>query len=88
MSFMRSWPDSSHLRLTGTFGRNFVAEVLGKITWLCDSDAIFRHGHRGAGRFIPVFSIAGVALSDARKAMSRLDASGSFVPFTKAAANA
>lgn len=39
------------------------------------------------GRFLPVFSTAGVAFSDARKLMSRLDASGSFASFTKAAAN-
>jgi hypothetical protein len=58
-----------------------------KITWLCDSGAVFHHSHRSAGRFIPVFSIAGVARFDARKAMSRLDASGSFAPFTKTAAN-
>ena len=35
-----------------------------------------------AGRFIPIFSTVGVAFSDARKSMRRLDASGFLAPFT------
>ena len=38
--------------------------------------------HRSPARFIPVLSTAAVAFSEARKAMSRLAASGSFAPST------
>ncbi len=38
------------------------------------------------GRFIPIFSTVGVAFSEARNSMRRLDASGFLAPFTTAAA--
>jgi diguanylate cyclase (GGDEF)-like protein len=46
-----------------------------------------RRTQRTCIRFIPVFSTEGVALSDARKAMSLCAACGSFAPFITAAAN-
>ncbi len=46
-----------------------------------------RGTYRACVRFIPVFSTAGVALSDARKAMSLWAAPGSSAPLITAAAN-
>src|ERR1700733_2355544 len=42
-----------NLPLTGAFGRNSLQRFWSKITWVCDSGAVFHHAHRNAGRFIP-----------------------------------